>query len=156
MRHSGSQSHKYRDMTGFRVFKCLTDHVISLLLVGRFEAWNHGEVGVEPGVLLILGRVLRRVVACHDHQSAVGSGDGRVHESVRTYVHADVFHADQCSFSGIRHTECRFHSGFFVGAPFTMQAALLSERMRLNIFRNFSRWSSRISEDAGQPCVQCT
>ena len=37
-----------------------------------------------------------------------------------------------------------------------MQAALLSERMRLNIFRNFSRWSSRISEDAGQPCVQCT
>ncbi len=49
----------------------LTRHVVGLLLIGRFQAQDAGEVGVVPGVLFVLGGVHAGVVG-HGHHEAAG------------------------------------------------------------------------------------
>ena len=128
-------------------------HVVSLLLIGGLQTGHKGELGIEARVLLVLRRVHRRVVCCKDDESALHAGNGAVDEGIGTNVHANMLHADQCTFTCIRHAESRFHGGLLVGAPARMQIAFAGKRMVLYKFCYFGAWRSRIGIHAAQSGV---
>ncbi len=101
MRHAGCQAHEHRNIIDLGIVERLARHVVGFLLVGRLEARHHGEIGVESGILFILGGMLRRVIAGHDHKAAVGTGDSRIDESVGADIHAHMLHADEGAFPRI-------------------------------------------------------
>ena len=88
----------------------LPGHVVRLLMVGRLEAEDLGELDVEAAVLLVLRAVHAGIVGADDQEAAVGPGDGGVHERVGGDVEADVLERDEGPLSGEGGAE-----GLFVG-----------------------------------------
>ena len=92
-------------------------HVVGLLLVARFEAWDHGEFGIETRVLFVLGRVHGWVIGSKDYESAVHACDSGIHKGIGAYVHTHVLHTHEGALTHIRHTKGRLHSCLLVGCP---------------------------------------
>ena len=153
MCHTGSNAHQYRRTHLFRKVVCIRHHVVSFLLGRRFQNRNQGKLAVKTGILLILRRMHRRIIGSQYHYPSVHACNGRIDKCVCTYVHSHVFHADQGAFSYIRNTQCSLHGCFFIGAPAAVQTTFFCYRRVLNIFRNFSRGSSRISIHSRNPRV---
>ena len=131
----------------------LGDHVVGFLLVRGLEDGHHGELGVEAAVLLVLGRMHRRVVGREHDQAPVHAGDGAVDEGVGADVHAYVLHADEGPLAGIGHAEGRFHCSFFVGAPAAVDAALPRDGILLDKLRDLGRRRAGVGVYAGQAGV---
>jgi hypothetical protein len=55
VRQASDQPDHHRKVEALGKVEGFPGHLVSLLLVGRLETENAGEVGVEPGVLFILG-----------------------------------------------------------------------------------------------------
>ncbi len=83
----------------------LPGHVVGFLVVGRLEAEDVGELGVEAAVLLVLRAVHAGIVGADHDEAAVGPGDGGVHERVGGDVEADVLERDQGPLAGERGAE---------------------------------------------------
>ena len=92
------------------------DHVISFLLVGRFEHGDHSPVAVVAAVLFVLGGEHGGVVG-DDDDDALGADDGSIHEGVAADIEAHVFHASHGTFAGIGDADRSLEGSFFVGAP---------------------------------------
>ena len=148
--HARGQAHQYGDVEALRVVEGVAHHVVGLLLGGGLEDRDEGEFAVEARVLFVLRRVHRRVVGRDDHQAAVGSGHARIDKGVGGDVHADVLHADQRPFAAERHAEGLFHGGLLVGRPFAVDVSLGSERVVLDVFRDFGGGGAGIGVDARQ------
>ena len=74
--HAGRHAHQHRNLVFLREVERLADHLVGFLLRCGFEAGNHGEFGVEAGVLFVLRGVHRGIVRRYDHQAAVGTRHG--------------------------------------------------------------------------------
>ncbi len=88
----------------------LPGHIVCFLMVGGLVAEDLGELDVVAAILLVLRAVHAGVVGADHEETAVGPGDGGVHERVRGDVEADVLERDESPFSGEGDAE-----GFFVG-----------------------------------------
>ena len=112
--------------------------VVSFLLVGRLEARDEREFRIVAGILLVLGGVHGGVVGDHHHETAVGAGDGGVHERVSGHVQAHVFHAHHRAFARVGHTDGGLHSGLLVASPDAMHLTSLALLGVLDKFGDFS------------------
>ena len=154
MRQAGDDAHEDRQPHRLRKAEGIGHHVEALLLVGRLQDGNQGELPVEPGILLILGGVHRRIVGGDDYQAALHAGDGGIDEGIGTDVHAHMLHAHQGALPGIGHAQGRLHGRFLVGTPAAAHAPFPGERIVLDEFRNLGGRRPWIGIHAGQPGIQ--
>ena len=117
MRQAGHHAEKDRKAHLLGEGEGLAYHVVGLLLVGRFEDRDHGEIGVKTRILLVLGGMHRRVVGGEHDKAALHAGHGGVDEGVGADVHADMFHAHEGALAGIGHAQRGLHGSLFIGAP---------------------------------------
>ena len=154
MGHAGGQPHQDRNLVFFRKVKGLADHGIRLLLGGRFEARDHGEIGIEAGILFVLRGMHGRVVTGSHDKSAARTGHRGAHETVGADIHAHMFHTDKRTFPAVGNAERRLHGGLFIAAPVAVDVPLPRERMTLDILGYFGGRCTGIGIDTGKTGVQ--
>ena len=154
MGQPGNHAHEHRQPDFLRQAERIGHHVVALLLVGRLEDRDQGELPVETGVLLILGGMHGRIVRRNHDKTALHTGDTGVHEGIGTYVHAHMLHAHKRPLTRIGHAQGRFHGRFLIRAPTAPHPALPRQGVTLNILRNFGGRRSGIGVHAGESGMQ--
>ena len=154
MGQPGDHAHEHRQPDLFRQAEGIGHHVVALLLVGRLQDGDEGELPVEPGVLLVLGGMHGRIVRRDHDEAALHAGDAGVHEGVGTHVHAHMLHAHKRPLARIGHAQGRFHGRFLIRAPTAPHPALPRQGVPLNILRDFSAGRSGIGVHAGESGMQ--
>ena len=101
---------------------------IGLLLVGRLDARDQREIGVETRILLVLRGMHRRIVSDVDDEAAVRASDRSVDECVCGDVEPDMLHARHDAPTGVAHADRRFEGCLLVGRPTAVDLSALRLR----------------------------
>ena len=115
--HTRGDTQKDGGLEFFTQVKTIRHHVVRLLLVTRLQTGDHGKLGIEPAVLLVLGRVHGRIVGRQHDQTSVHTRDRGIHERIGAHVHTHVLHTHQRPFPHIRHTQGSLHGCLLIRRP---------------------------------------
>ena len=102
-------------------------HLVAVLRVRDVETGDAAKGGVEARVLLVLGRVARRVVRGQEHEAGVHTGRRRGHEGVRGYVHSHVLHRDERAHAGDGGAQGHLKGDLLVGGPLAVDVLVAHE-----------------------------
>jgi hypothetical protein len=146
-----AQQHRHLELLG--QLKRLARHVVTLLLVGGFQARHHGKVGKVARILLVLRAVHRRVIGHHNHQPAVRARHRHVHERVGRHIQPHVFHRHDRTATGVGHAHTFFKCHFFIGGPETLDRQAVLFGVVFDRLVNLGRWGAGVGVSGGDASV---
>ena len=123
MGSAGHPPQQADDAELLRKIKGEARHLLRLLKGGRLEERQVRHPGKEAGILLVVARVRRRVVADHENQPRLDADEVDVEKEIARHVKPVLLHSAERPHPGIGAGGRHLQRHFLVDRPFHIKAA---------------------------------